>query len=105
LCKGNEEILVTRVVPAKSASADARRFLVHPDDRRAFGEDCVSWASSRYLSFNADRFGLIDADTMKLSFPFPAGETPPATLIFNDALTWAAANGDNGVRVAKVTIR
>ncbi|MBX3186546.1 MAG: hypothetical protein KF819_06010 [Labilithrix sp.] len=96
-CKGDEEISVTEGTTTK-------RFVVHPDDRAAFGGDCTSWAGSRYLYFRAGRLAFIDVETMKASFPFAPGEEPPA-LAYDETFTWATSTSAEGIRAGRVVVR
>jgi len=62
-----------KLVVTDMADGKQRRFVLHADDRRFVGEECiqwvVEWASPRYLKFNGSRLALIDVTTMKMSFP------------------------------------
>jgi hypothetical protein len=64
---GKDELIVTAVADGKQ-----RRFVLHEDDRRFVGEECVEWVSPRYLKFNGPRLALIDVTTMKMCFPASA---------------------------------
>ena len=64
---GKNELIVTAVADGKQ-----RRFVLHEEDRRFVGEECVEWASPRYLKFNGPRLALIDVTTMKMCFPASA---------------------------------
>lgn len=62
-----DELIVTDVKDGKQ-----RRFVLHEDDRRFAGEECIEWVSPRYLKFNGARLALIDVTTMKMCFPVSA---------------------------------
>ncbi len=64
---GKDDMIVTAVADGKE-----RRFVLHEDDRRFVGEECVEWVSPRYLKFNGARLALIDVMTMKMCFPATA---------------------------------
>jgi hypothetical protein len=66
---GKEELVVTDTADGKQ-----RRFVLHEDDRRfaSDSDECIEWASPRYLKFNGSRLALIDVTTMKMCFPATA---------------------------------
>jgi len=99
-CHGGEQIVVTNL-----ASGSSRAFEVHLDDREALSEDCVSWASSRYLRFDVGkRIGFIDIQTMKLSYMF--GEADETGLVeLSTDFRWAIRRDGESIQAARIAIR
>jgi hypothetical protein len=64
---GKDELIVT-----SQDDGSQRRFVLHQDDRRFVGPECMEWVSPRYLKFNGQRMSLIDMTTMKMCYPIPA---------------------------------
>src|SRR6266404_4584515 len=96
-CHGGEQIVVTNL-----ASDSSRAFEVHVDDREALSEDCVSWASSRYLRFDVGkRVGFIDIQTMKLSYMF--GEADESGLVeLSTYFRWAIRRDGESIQAARI---
>jgi hypothetical protein len=88
---GTDELVVTDV-----ASGGQRRFVVHEDDRRFVGPECVEWASPRYLKFNGSRLALIDVTTMKMCFPASADGVRLAShsYTFSSDFRWVLYQGE-----------
>jgi hypothetical protein len=61
---GKNELVVTDVDDGKE-----HLFVLHEDDRRYVGAECIEWVSPRYVKFNGPRLALIDVTTMKMCFP------------------------------------
>jgi hypothetical protein len=78
-----------------------RVFGVHPDDVRYTKDASCSWAGNRYVVLATDRTGLIDADTLKMSYPFPKGEK--GGYHFSPDFRWVARYGDR-VSVARMKV-
>jgi hypothetical protein len=57
------------LVIADAAGGRSQVFTFHPADRRSLVSDSVRWGSDRYLVFQGPRTALIDAETLKMSFP------------------------------------
>ena len=57
------------LVIADAAGGRSQVFTFHPADRRSLVSDSVRWVSDRYLVFQGPRTALIDAETLKMSFP------------------------------------
>lgn len=74
-----------------------RTFVFHEDDQQFVGEDCVEWASSRYLKFNGQKLALIDVTTMKMCFPKTADGARPAAYScrFSPDFRWVLYEGDD----------
>lgn len=90
---GKDELIVTAVADGKQ-----RRFVLHEDDRRLMGEECVEWVSLRYLKFNGSRLALIDVTTMKMSFPTTAdgAKIGSHSCKFGSDFRWVLYQGEAG---------
>lgn len=90
---GKDDLIVTEVATSKQ-----RRFVLHEDDVRFVGEECVEWVSPRYLKFNGARLALIDVTTMKMSFPPSAdgAKLGSHSCKFSPDLRWVLYQGESG---------
>jgi hypothetical protein len=72
-----------------------RLFVLHEDDRRFVGQECVEWVSPRYLKFNGPRLALIDVTTMKMCFPASAdgGKHEGHSYKFSSDFRWVLYQG------------
>jgi hypothetical protein len=97
-CETEDTIVVRRVPDGAS-----RSFLLHEDDRYALDEECVFWLGPRHLALYTSRMGIIDVESMKMSYPFPEDEDFTAT--FSDDMKWAVAHRDDGLYVGRVVVK
>jgi WD40 repeat protein len=58
-----------RLILNDAATGRQREFVFHPYDQRNVYPGCVQWASDRYLVFQSSQTSLIDAGTLKMSYP------------------------------------
>ena len=84
------------------ATGATRVFPVHPDDRRATKEADCRWAGSRYVILPTVHLGLVDADTLLMSYPVPRAEKQAYE--FSPDLAWVVRHGD-GLAVAAMAAK
>jgi hypothetical protein len=87
---GKQELVVTDVQDGKQ-----RQFVLHEDDLRFVGPECIQWVSPRYLKFNGQRLALIDVTAMKMCFPVTAdvARFPSHTYQFSPDFRWVLYQG------------
>jgi hypothetical protein len=93
------------VADAQGTGKNEQRFTLDAEDHRALAGACAGWASARYLRFDAGRLGFLDADTMKVSYPFADGEVPPMLAFDADFTSAYTSSKDAGIRVGRVVVR
>jgi len=73
------------------ATAQRRALAFHEDDLPFAHEECVEWDSPRFLQFHGRRVALIDAVSLKMSFPLPGDkEGESSGHGFSPDLAWVA---------------
>jgi hypothetical protein len=80
-----------------------RQFTFHPYDKRSAYRGSVQWASDRYLVFEGPRTALIDADTLKMSFPM-AKESGFSSAEFSGDFKWGLATKKDGQYLGRVEL-
>jgi hypothetical protein len=89
------ELAITQI-----GTGTTRVFPVHPDDRRATKEADCRWAGSRYVIMPTPHLGLVDAETLLMSYPVPRVEKQ--VYDFSPDLRWVVRSGE-GVAVAQMS--
>lgn len=86
------ELVVTEVATGKQSS-----FAFHEDDWPFLIEECVEWASPKYVKFNGRRLALIDVTTMKMCFPKfdHDGDFDPHSFKFSSDMRWVLYHGED----------
>jgi hypothetical protein len=80
-----------RLVLTDLATGRRREFAFHEDDLPFVHEECVEWINGRFLQFHGRRVALIDAVSLKMSFPLPGDdEGESSNHCFSPDLAWVA---------------
>jgi hypothetical protein len=98
-----------RLVLTDMATKERRVFAFHEDDLPFVHDECVEWAGTRFLQLTARRVALIDAASMKMSFPAPEDEEGESSgYRFSPDLAWAAFGRETldgvGLYLARVVV-
>jgi hypothetical protein len=81
-----------------------RVFSVHPDDVRYTKDARCQWVGPRHVLLQAARLGLIDADTLKMNYPFPKADD--VIYEFSPDGAWVVRHGaPDGIAVAQMVSR
>lgn len=82
-------------------SGAERALEFHPSDRRHVRLGNFEWMGDDHLLFEAERPAIIDARSLRLSYPLPA-DAPETRLLPSPDLRWVLAPCDDGVHVGRV---
>jgi hypothetical protein len=102
---GKHQLVVTPNVQLDVIDASTKvkqSFVFHEDDRRLCDQDVASWLSPRYIALALPRQPMIDITTMKMSYL--TGPDEKSHYHFSDDLKWAAAAGEDGIKISAVKI-
>ena len=91
------------LVIADVAGGQPQVFTFHPADRRNLSPDSVRWVSERYLVFQGPRTALIDADTLKMSFP-ATKESGFSSVEFSSDFKWGLGSKKDGQYLGAVEL-
>jgi hypothetical protein len=99
----HEVIGKERLVITDTASGQHNEFAFHPYDRRNVYPDSVQWAGNRYLVFQTTRTALINADTLKMSYP-TTKESGIDWVEFSSDFKLALGHKDGGLVLGRVLL-